>query len=83
MNTDGSYDTSFGSGGLSTVTFNIDTRFEGKIKVQSDNKILVLSTEENMTSPYYTADMVLIRFDTSGNLDTTFDSDGAVRNNFV
>ena len=77
-NTDGSLDTSFGTGGkVTTDIFNsTDSRDEGHdIALQSDGKIVVVgwSHEDFTAMRYYFA---VVRYNTDGSLDTSFHTDG-------
>ncbi|MCA9127761.1 MAG: cadherin-like domain-containing protein [Planctomycetales bacterium] len=73
-NTDGSLDTTFDSDGIVTTDFSSSADYGNKVSLQSDGKILV--------SGYSTAaglfDFALVRYNTDGSLDTTFDGDGRV-----
>ena len=77
-NTDGTFDTTFGSGGIvvhnSAAGGNSDDK-GGSITIDSSGKILVTGYSKN-ASP--NADMSIWRYNTNGTLDTTFDGDGIV-----
>ena len=66
---DGALDTTFGTGGKVTTTIRgLD---EGKaIAIQSNGKILVVGDDM--------ANFEIVRYNTDGSLDTTFDTDGKV-----
>jgi uncharacterized delta-60 repeat protein len=76
-NTDGSLDSSFGSGGkvvttpemtgLSVVTGNA-------LAIQADGKIVVAGSGENAGKTNF----AVLRFNSDGSLDTSFDADGIV-----
>ena len=68
-NPDGTLDTSFGTGGL--VTMSIVSSGPGDIAFQSDGKIITAELLE--TGPL---DVALSRFNANGTLDTTFGSGG-------
>jgi uncharacterized delta-60 repeat protein len=72
LNTDGSLDTSFSGDG--TVLTDISGDFDEiwSVGVQSDGKILAGGT----CGPNFYSYFCLARYDTSGNLDTTFSGDG-------
>lgn len=77
-NTDGSLDTSFDSDGI--VTFSIlstawDTPYA--VQIQSDDKILVAGSWEGNPEKG-----VIIRINSDGSLDTTFDTDGILTSGF-
>ena len=72
-NTDGSLDTTFDTDGI--VTTVVGTNAQGRsVTVQSDGKILVAGLSNNGTN----TDFALVRYNTNGSLDTTFDTDGIV-----
>lgn len=74
---DGSLDTSFGSGGM--VTTNIGSSGGGdSVVVQASGKILLAGYRFNGT----TDDFVLARYNANGSLDTSFDTDGLVTTSF-
>lgn len=72
-NTDGSLDTTFGTGGK--VTLHIDSGSEHgyDVLVQSDGKIVIVGGDRH----FYAA-----RFNSDGSLDTSFDGDGKVTIDF-
>ncbi|WP_395044790.1 T9SS type A sorting domain-containing protein [Flavobacterium sp.] len=76
-NSDGSLDTTFDTDGMvftQLPTSNED--FVKAVKIQPDEKILVaIQSRIN-----FNWDFVLARYNTNGSLDTTFDTDGIVRN---
>ena len=81
-NTDGSLDTSFGTGGIVTTDIfdeNLNLHDEARaMAVQSDGKIVVVGwSYDNFNTPerYYFA---LVRLNSDGSLDTSFDTDGIV-----
>jgi uncharacterized delta-60 repeat protein len=81
-NLDGSMDTTFGSGGVATLTtgmkFDIynNNRIGGAIAVQPDQKIVI----DGVASPTQTApadrDLAVIRLNPDGSFDTTFNAKG-------
>jgi uncharacterized delta-60 repeat protein len=72
LNTNGTLDTSFGSGGtvLTSIGGDIEQVFLG-MAIQSDGKIVVLATGCPPRG-------VVARFETNGSLDTSFGSSGSV-----
>ena len=70
----GSLDLSFDSDGK--VTTDIETKHDvaKSIAIQSDGKIVVAGFSENSTD----RDFSVVRYNTNGSLDNTFDSDGKV-----
>ena len=74
--TDGSLDTNFGSGG--TVMTDIDggsTDAAYSVAIQPNGKIVAAGSRSIGNN---NMDFALVRYDTNGNLDTSFDSDGKV-----
>ena len=76
-NTNGSLDTGFGTGGK--VITAIRTKYEEAhaVAVQSDGKILVAGWSEDTSVNDY-KDFVLVRYTTTGALDSTFGTSGKV-----
>lgn len=70
-NTNGSLDTSFDGDGKVTAHFSLD---EGaySVAVQADGKILVAGDGYNNSGDF---DFALVRYNSDGSLDTTFDGD--------
>jgi uncharacterized delta-60 repeat protein len=73
-NTDGSLDTTFSGDGKVTTAIGIDNDYGYSVTVQADGKILVAGYTDNGS----TNDFALVRYNTDGSLDTTFDGDGKV-----
>ncbi|RYH73052.1 T9SS type A sorting domain-containing protein [Flavobacteriaceae bacterium 144Ye] len=71
-------DTTFGSNGI--VTTNLGgVDYIGDIKLQSDGKILITGTSsKNSTGDGDIYDKTLIRYNTDGTLDTSFNSTGII-----
>lgn len=74
-NTNGSVDTSFDSDGI-VVTSNISSIYG--VKVQNDGKIIAIGTYPVGAS----MDFVVVRYNSNGTLDLTFDADGVVTTDF-
>ncbi|MCG3165513.1 MAG: hypothetical protein POELPBGB_01281 [Bacteroidia bacterium] len=76
-NTDGSLDNTFDTDGLvlTAVTANYSD-YANAVKIQSDGKIVVAGFSNSGLH----ADYMLLRYNTDGSLDNTFDSDGIVTN---
>ena len=77
-NTDGSLDTSFGSGGKVTTAFGSAADQAYAIAIQSDGKVVVVGSASNGSND----DFALARYNSDGSLDTSFDSDGKVTTDF-
>jgi uncharacterized delta-60 repeat protein len=77
-NVDGSLDTTFNSNGIVTTPVgNIDDHAYA-IAIQNDGKIVVAGDTETGGVGVYTQ-FVIVRYNTDGSLDTTFNSDGIVK----
>ncbi|MGK0440331.1 MAG: putative delta-60 repeat protein [Pseudohongiellaceae bacterium] len=76
-NIDGTVDTDFGSGGsVTTAIGSVDDRVTDMI-VQDDGKILVAGLSFDGGATIY----AVVRYNSDGSLDTSFDSDGMVTTN--
>jgi uncharacterized delta-60 repeat protein len=73
-NTDGSLDTSFDTDGKVTTAIGAIGDVAYSIDLQSDGKIVVAGTSYNGSS----YDFAVVRYNTDGSLDTSFDTDGKV-----
>jgi uncharacterized delta-60 repeat protein/LPXTG-motif cell wall-anchored protein len=72
-NTNGSLDTTFDTDGKVTTSFgNITDAYAGSVTMQPDGKIIVGGVYYQMSS----SSMAVVRYNTDGRLDTTFDTDG-------
>jgi uncharacterized delta-60 repeat protein len=71
LNSDGSLDTSFGTGGKLTTDFGSSENVRNIIQ-QSDGKILLAGTTVIASIPA----IALARYNSNGTLDTSFDGDG-------
>lgn len=82
-NSDGTIDTSFGTEGTGIVTTDAPSASEEEgcgLAVQDDDKIILVgSCYESATY----SDIVVIRYNSDGTLDTTFNDDGIVRTNIT
>ncbi|MCA1625700.1 MAG: FG-GAP-like repeat-containing protein [Acidobacteria bacterium] len=80
VNTNGSLDAGFGSGGI-TRTFigNLGDSAQD-VAIQSDGKIVVAGYASNI--PNTGEDFALVRYNSDGSLDTTFDGDGKLTTAF-
>ena len=77
-NTDGSLDSSFGTGGKVFTAVGSGNDFAESVAIQSDGKIVVAGYSYNGSND----DFALVRYNTDGSLDTSFDSDGKVTTDF-
>ena len=74
-NSDGSLDTSFDSDGIVITDYMGGIETGWSVLIQPDNKIVIAGTH---WSPVLKDDIAIVRYNTDGSLDTTFDSDGIV-----
>jgi uncharacterized delta-60 repeat protein len=82
LNTDGSLDTTFGSGGKVTTDFLGHNAFAQGVAIQPDGKI-VLAGEAQSSSDLSSGDFALARYNANGSLDTSFGGgQGKVRTDF-
>ncbi|MCX7211794.1 MAG: Ig-like domain-containing protein [Burkholderiales bacterium] len=72
LNSDGSTDSAFGSGGKLVVPVGSSNDVSYSVVVQPDGKILIAGASYNGTD----LDFSLIRVNADGSLDTSFDGDG-------
>jgi uncharacterized delta-60 repeat protein len=77
-NTDGSLDTSFGSGGKVTTAFDIDATGLA-VALQPDGKIVAAGTSFGQ---FTISDFALTRYNTDGSLDSSFGTGGRVITDF-
>ena len=73
-NTNGSFDTSFGTGGIVTTPVGSSDDYARTLGIQSDGKIVAAGYSSNGS----TYDFALVRYNTNGSLDTTFGTGGIV-----
>ncbi len=79
-NTDGSLDTTFDTDGITTTNINPESYdFATAMALQSDGKIVVAG--EYRTGGAAGGRLALVRYNTDGSLDTTFDTDGITTTN--
>jgi uncharacterized delta-60 repeat protein len=76
-NTDGSLDTTFGSGGKVTTDINSSYDWANAIAIQQDGKIVVAGKRVSPSNPSQ-PDFALVRYKSDGSLDTSFGSNGKV-----
>jgi uncharacterized delta-60 repeat protein len=74
----GDLDTTFDTDGIVTTAVGSGHDLGNATAIQSDGKILVAGTSSNGTNN----DFALVRYNTDGSLDTTFDTDGIVTTDF-
>jgi uncharacterized delta-60 repeat protein len=74
FNVDGSLDTSFSGDGRVTLSFTAGDDVGSGIAVQSDDKIVVVGTTDDLSNTW----LAVARFTVNGSLDTSFGVDGTV-----
>ena len=79
-NTDGSLDTTFGSGGKVTTDFSGSSDNGSCVAIDGDGKIVVGGDSYQVGVGY---DFAVARYDTDGSLDTTFGAGGLVTTDFA
>ncbi|MFN6564474.1 MAG: putative Ig domain-containing protein [Nostoc sp. ChiSLP01] len=77
-NSDGTLDTTFNTTGKVTTDFNASKEGGNSITVQDDGKILVAGYSNNGTDD----DFAIVRYNSDGSLDTTFNTTGIVTTDF-
>ncbi|MBK9716660.1 MAG: T9SS type A sorting domain-containing protein [Saprospiraceae bacterium] len=73
-NTNGSLDSSFDADGKVITSFGTSNDYGNSLTIQSDGKIVVAGESRNESY----SDFALVRYNTNGSLDSSFDSDGKV-----
>ncbi len=76
-NSDGSLDNTFSSNGKVKTDFGSDEETGFSVAIQNDGKIVVAGFSSNI---FY--DFALVRYNSDGSLDNSFDSDGKVTTEF-
>ena len=71
---DGDLDTSFDSDGKVTTEVGSTNDYAGSVTIQSDGKIVAAGYSNNGSND----DFALVRYNTDGSLDASFDGDGKV-----
>jgi uncharacterized delta-60 repeat protein len=77
LNSNSSFDTTFDTDGIAIATS--PANFNGtkaKLRIQTDGKYTLFTTTQSTVNNASNNDILGMRFNTSGTLDTTFDSDG-------
>jgi uncharacterized delta-60 repeat protein len=81
-NPDGSLDAAFGTGGLVLTDIDGGSADQGRaVALQADGKIVVVGETVGTGSPS-NQDWAVVRYNTDGTLDATFDIDGIVKTDF-
>nr|WP_237440418.1 hypothetical protein [Alcanivorax sp. DP30] len=74
LNTDGSLDSGFGSGGKALHSVSSAYNYSSSVAIQADGKIIAAGRRYNGSN----SDMALLRYNANGSLDTSFGSNGLV-----
>jgi uncharacterized delta-60 repeat protein len=74
----GNLDTSFGSGGIVITVFGVGDVYASDVKIQTNGDILVAGSSRIFVSPGFTNDIVVVKYQTNGSLDTSFGNNGIV-----
>ena len=74
LNTDGSFDTSYGTNGVATARIVDGSNYSNGMVLQADDKPILAGYTIQQT----TYNMAMVRFTTDGLLDTTFNDNGMV-----
>jgi uncharacterized delta-60 repeat protein len=77
-NSDGSLDDTFGIGGYVTADLNVNSDIANSIALQEDGKIILAGYSYNGLDD----DVAIVRYNSDGSLDSTFDYDGKVSMDF-
>src|SRR5688572_17456760 len=77
----GTIDTCFGTGGKVITDVTADRDFSRALALQTDGKIVVAGIAGYSTTSN-NGDFLVVRYNTDGSLDTTFDGDGIVVTDF-
>jgi uncharacterized delta-60 repeat protein len=77
LNTDGSPDNTFGTAGKVTTSITSGNDVPYRLAIQTDGKIVVAGYGNNGANN----DVIVVRYNTNGTLDNTFDGDGKVITN--
>ena len=75
-NTDGSLDTSFGTGGIVITSFSSNNDFAAAVTIQPDGKIIAAGRSSTPSTGI--GDFALARYHTNGSLDASFGDGGKV-----
>lgn len=80
---DGTLDSTFGSGGIVQTAFAVNPTSIAALILQPDGKLVAAGSRRAATSGPTPFDFLLVRYDTDGTLDGTFGSGGVVTTDFA
>ena len=78
LNSDGAFDSAFGSNGIVSTEFPYPTSYIGNIVIQADGKIVAAGATFTFSSGSYNNAIALSRYQLDGSLDTSFGTSGRV-----
>jgi uncharacterized delta-60 repeat protein len=81
-NMDGNLDTSFNGDGVQTTDFNSSDDIANSVSLQTNGKIVVAGYNYKCGDTCSNLDFAIVRYNTDGSLDNSFDSDGKQTTNF-
>lgn len=81
-NANGTLDNTFGNNGKVTTLFAQGSSGFKAMALQNDGKIVVVGFVNNKVGTAENLDFAIIRYNTNGSLDTSFDTDGKVTTDF-
>ena len=81
LNSDGTIDTSFGSGGIVTTSIGPNAFATSMLVLSNGQIILGGATDDSATAPT-NANFAMVRYNANGSVDTTFGSNGIVITDF-
>ncbi|AFL80592.1 hypothetical protein Aeqsu_1094 [Aequorivita sublithincola DSM 14238] len=74
LNSDGNFDTTYGTNGVATAQIVDEANYTNGMIIQADDKVILAGR----TVKLFDYDLAMVRFNTDGELDTTFGIDGKV-----
>ena len=74
LNSDGSFDTSYGTNGITATQIVDEANYANGLEIQADDKVILAGR----TVKLFEYDFAMLRFNTDGTLDNTFGNDGKV-----
>ncbi len=77
LNSNSSYDTTFDNDGIAIATSPSNfTNYDNKLRIQPDGKYTIFTAIQTIINNVSNNDILGLRFNSNGTLDTSFDSDG-------
>lgn len=78
LNEDGSFDTTYGDNGVTTARIVDGSNYSDNMLIQADGKVIIVG--HTILDGEY--NLAMVRFETNGDLDSTFGTDGMVNTDF-